>query len=110
MPISNRPWGEVDKTVEAYGSAEKYCRACLIDMNEPGEEKVASKCKLPVREPGGAINRNALAAAAAALVGSRGGVDAPLAEKRKAARKLIALYREAEMEPPESLKRLAGVK
>lgn len=110
MPISNRPWGEVDKTVKAYGSAEKYCLACLIDMNEPGEEKVASKCKLPVREPDGAINRNALAAAAAALVGGRGGVDAPLAEKRKAARKLIALYREAEMEPPESLKRLAGVK
>lgn len=110
MPVSNKPWSNVEKTVEAYGSAERYCRACLIDLNEPGEDKVAGKCKLPIREPGGAINRNALAAAAAALVGGRGGVDAPLAEKRKAARKLIALYREADMEPPESLKRLAGVR
>lgn len=110
MPISDKPWGDVEKTVEAYGSAEKYCRACLIDLNESGEKKVADKCKLPIREPGGAINRNALAAAAAALAGGRGGVDAPLDEKRKAARKLIALYREADMEPPESLKQLAGMK
>ncbi|MCR4398941.1 MAG: hypothetical protein NUV93_08265 [Firmicutes bacterium] len=108
MPISNKPWGDVDKTVEAYGSPEKYCRACLIDLNEAGEEKKASLCKLPVREPGGALNRNAVHAAAAALVGARGGVDAPLEEKRKAARKLLTLYREIDEEPPESLKRLAG--
>jgi len=110
MPISNKPWGDVEKTVEAYGNAEKYCQACLIDLNEPGEEKVASRCKLPIREPGGAINRNALTAAAAILAGGRGGVDAPLPEKRKAARKLIAFYREADMDPPESLKQLAGMK
>lgn len=110
MPISSKPWGNVDKTVEAYGSAEKYCRACLIDLNEPREEKIAGKCKLPVREPNGAINRNALAAAAVALAGGRTPIDAPLSEKRKAAKKLITLYREADIEPPESLKRLAGVK
>ena len=109
MPISNRAWGDVDKTVEAYGSPEKYCRACLIDLNEGGEEKAAGKCKLPVREPGGALNRNAVHAAAAALVGARGGVDAPLEAKRKAARKLVALYRELDEEPPAGIRKLAGI-
>lgn len=110
MAVSNKPWGSVDKTVEAYGSAENYCKACLIDLNEPGAEKKASLCKLPVKEPNSQINRNAVHAAAAALAGSRGGVDAPIEQKRKAARKLITLYRELEEEPPESIKRLAGVK
>jgi hypothetical protein len=79
-------------------------------LNEPGEEKIASKCKLPVREPNGAYNRNALVAAAKALLGARGGVDAPMEEKRRAARRLVRLYREADMEPPEGLLRLAGMK
>jgi len=106
MPISNRPWGEI--TEADYKDAVAFCKACLIDLNETGEEKVKAKCKLPVYEPNGALNRNAIHAAAAALAGARGGVQAPLAEKRKAARKLIALYRELKEEPPESIKRLAG--
>lgn len=106
MPISNRPWSEI--TEPDYKDAAAFCKACLIDLNEPGEEKVKAKCKLPVYEPGGALNRNAVHAAAAALAGARGGVQAPLEEKRKAARKLIALYRELKEEPPESIKKLAG--
>ena len=106
MPISNKPWGSISES--DYKDAEQFCGACLIDMNEPGKPKVKEQCKLPVREPGGALNRNAIHAAAAALAGARGGVDAPLAEKRRAARKLLALYRELEEEPPESIKRLAG--
>ena len=106
MPISNKPWSSVSES--DYRDAAAFCGACLIDLNESGQEKVKGKCKLPVREPGGAINKNALSAAAAVLAGGRGGVDAPPEEKRKAARKLIRLYREAEMEPPESLRRLAG--
>jgi len=106
MPISNRPWSEI--TEADYKDAAAFCKACLIDLNEPGEEKVKAKCKLPVYEPGGALNRSAVHAAAAALAGARGGVQAPLEEKRKAARKLIALYRDLKEEPPESLKKLAG--
>lgn len=106
MPISNKPWSAVSES--DYRDAAAFCSACLIDLNEPGEEKVKSKCKLPVREPGGALNRNAVHAAAAVLAGGRGGVDAPADEKRKAARKLIRLYRELEEDPPESLRRLAG--
>lgn len=109
--VSNKPWGDIDKTVEAYGSAEEYCKACLIDLNESGQEKVASKCKLPIREPNGMLNRNGIIAAAAALAGSRGGVDAPLEEKRKAAKKLVSLYRNVlGEEPPERILKLAGMK
>lgn len=71
---------------------------------------MASKCKLPVKEPNGKYNKNGMVAAAQALAGGRGGVDAPMDAKRKAARKLIRLYREAKMESTESLKRLAGEK
>ena len=105
--ISNRAWSSVDES--DYKDAKTFCKYCLIDLNEPGEEKVKSKCKLPVYEPNGALNRNAVHAAAAALAGARGGVKAPLAEKRKAARKLLRLYKLLDEEPPESIKRLAGV-
>lgn len=108
--FSNRPWGDIEKTVEAYGSAEKYCAACLIDLNPPGEEKVASKCKLPVKEPNGKYNKNGMLAAAQALAGARGGVEAPMEAKRKAARRLLRLFRMAKIEPPESLRKLAGEK
>lgn len=108
MPFSNKPWGSISEA--DYRDAEHFCSACLIDLNEPGKEKVKAKCKLPVKEPGGAYNRNAIHAAAAALAGARGGVDAPPAEKAKAARKLIRLYREMDEEPPESLVRIAGGK
>jgi hypothetical protein len=103
--FSNKPWGQFSES--DYRDAEHFCSSSLIDLNEPGQEKIKAKCKLPVKEPGGAINKNALSAAAAALAGARGGVDAPLEEKRKAARKLVRLYHEADMEPPESLLRIA---
>ncbi len=106
MPISDKPWGSISES--DYKDAEAFCKACLIDMNEAGKPKVKEQCKLPVMEPGGMMNRNAVHAAAAALAGARGGVDVPLSEKRKAARKLLALYQELKEEPPESIKKLAG--
>lgn len=105
MAISNRPWSNV--TPADYPTAEAFCRACLIDLNPPGEEKTKTLCKLPVYEPDGDLNRNAVHAAAAALAGARGGVQAPAAAKRRAARRLIRLYRQLDEEPPESLRRLA---
>ena len=90
-----------------YKDAADFCAACLIDLNAPNEEKIKSKCKLPIREPGGVLNRNAIHAAAASLAGARGGVQAPPEAKRKAARRLLSLYREMDEEPPESLRRLA---
>ncbi|RLG78464.1 MAG: hypothetical protein DRO14_00575 [Thermoprotei archaeon] len=105
MAVSNKPWGPI--TAADYRSAAAFCKACLIDLNPSGETKVKANCKLPVYEPGGALNRNAVHAAAGVLAGARGGVDAPAAEKRKAARKLIRLYRELDEEPPEAVRRLA---
>uniref|UniRef100_A0A7J3SM33 Uncharacterized protein n=1 Tax=Fervidicoccus fontis TaxID=683846 RepID=A0A7J3SM33_9CREN len=106
MPISNKPWGQVSES--DYKDAETFCKYCLIDLNEPGQDKTKALCKLPVYEPNGALNRNAVHAAAAALAGARGGVSAPLEEKRAAARKLLRLYAELKEEAPESIKKLAG--
>jgi hypothetical protein len=105
MPFSRKPWGSISES--DYKDMKAYCDACLIDLNEPGAQKVKGKCKLPIREPGGQYNMNAIHAAAAVLAGARGGVQAPAEEKRKAARKLIRFYREMDEEPPESLRRLA---
>ncbi len=107
MPFSGKPWGNISES--DFEDAAAFCSACLIDLNEPGAQKVKSRCKLPVKEPGGIYNRNAIHAAAAALAGARGGVDVPPEEKRKAARRLIRLYAEMKEEPPESLQRLAGL-
>lgn len=105
MPFTDKSW---DGSASKYRDTDAYCGACLIDLNEPGADKIQAKCKLPVKEPDGTYNRNALRAAAAALMGARGGVQAPAAEKAKAARKILRLMREAGIEPGESLKRLAG--
>lgn len=105
MPFSDKPWGNISES--DYRDAQAFCDACLIDLNKPGEEKTKNLCKLPIREPGGQYNINAIHAAAAALAGARGGVQAPAEAKRKAARRLVRLYAEMDAEPPESLRRLA---
>lgn len=104
MAVSDKPWSSF--TAADY-SVEQWHRACLIHLHS-GSAESKSECKLPVREPSGVLNRNALGAAAAVLAGARGGVQAPAPAKRAAARRLTSLYREADMEPPDSLKRLAG--
>lgn len=103
MAISNKPWSQF---AESDYTLEQWKRACLIDMG--GDRESKSNYKLPVREPDGALNRNGVHAAAAALAGARGGVNASPEQKRKAARELLRLYRELKEDPPESLRRLAG--
>lgn len=105
MAISTAPWGSVKAS--DYTDAQ-YARACLIDLRKAGEAPTKDNCKLPVRMPDGTVNRNALGAAAAALAGARGGVQASSQQKAQAARKLISLYHEAKMDPPDSLRRIAG--
>jgi len=100
VPISDRPWGSIS---ESDYTPEQFCRAALIDLNPPGEEKVKGLCKLPVREPNGALNRNGVHAAA----GRFGQTDAPPAAKRAAARRLMAAYAELDEEPPESVMMMA---
>lgn len=85
---------------------EQWRASTLIDTGE-GDPASKDRYKLPVKEPGGAVNRNAVHAAAAALAGGRGGVQAPAAEKKRAARALLRLYAEMQEDAPPSLKRMA---
>ncbi|HEV2237406.1 MAG TPA: hypothetical protein VGR57_12160 [Ktedonobacterales bacterium] len=70
----------------------------MIDENPGGKPKVQALCKLPYKEPGGAVNKNALRAIAAALAGARGGLkDVSAAAKKAAQAKLDSLMREAKI-------------
>ena len=75
-------------------------------------QKVKDACKLPVRSrPGGQYNRNALRAAAAALAGARGGLKGVSAQdRRKAARRVVRLMREAGINAGPSILRIAGMR
>jgi len=103
--LSTRDWSHV--SAADYASADAYCEACLVDENASGQQKVKSKCHLPVKEPDGKVNRHALFAAQGALVGARGAVDLPADVKRAAARKLVRLMQEFKISPAASLKQVA---
>ena len=97
---SDTPWSKFsasDYTIE------QWRRACLLKMPD-GDPDSKSTYKLPVREPSGALNRGGVHAAAAALAGARGGVDAPASAKSVARSKLRGLYKQLGEEPPDSLK------
>lgn len=105
MAVTDKPW---DGSASRYPDTDAFCSACLIDTNESGKDKVQSNCKLPIKEPSGDINKNALGSAAAALAGARGGLkDVSPADKKKAARALMRAYGEAKMDVPPSLKNMA---
>lgn len=105
MGTTNKPW---DGSASKYPSTDAYCAACLIDTNPAGQDKVQALCKLPIKEPDGTINTNALSSAAAALAGARNALkDVSAADKKKAARALMKAYSTANMPPPPSLKNMA---
>jgi hypothetical protein len=107
MATTDKAWnGDASR----WPDAKSFCDACLLDLNPDGQDPVKSNCKLPVREPNGDINTNALSSAAAVLNGGMGGLKGVAPKDRKAAaRKLIGLYQEAQMPPPDSLKKIAGM-
>lgn len=82
----------------------------MIDENEPGKQKVQALCKLPYREPnGGAVNKGALRSIAGVLQGSMGGLKGvSMDAKRAAAKKCLALMKEAKMQIGDGLYRAAG--
>ncbi|MET0785497.1 MAG: hypothetical protein ABWY25_02170 [Paenisporosarcina sp.] len=97
--LSEKPWGAY--TASDY-SIEQWHNACLIHQHD-GPPTSKNQCKLPIKTPTGAVNRNGVYAAAAALAGARGGVNASTEEKAKASKVLIRLYKEMDKEPPASL-------
>lgn len=100
--ISTKPWGNFTR---AMYSLEQLRAATLIHPPQPTNRK--EDYKLRVREPSGALNRNAIFAAASVLAGGRGGVDATSEQKASAATKLISLYGIIKHSPPPSLKAMA---
>lgn len=99
VTVSEKPWS--DYSASDY-SPEQWHSACLIHQHE-GAPTSKGQCKLPVRTPDGTLNRGGVQAAAAALAGARGGVDASSEEKSDAASALVKLYRHLDEDPPESL-------
>lgn len=84
---------------------EQYQKSCLV--NRGGDGSVKEKCSLPVREPDGTLNRNAVHSAAG-MIAKLG--DVSTAQKRAAARKLVSLYKsKLKEDPPVSLSKLAAV-
>ncbi len=108
MPFTNAPWSSPESEL----SPQDFAKVCLIDMNASGKEPVKGMMHLPLKStPNGPYNVNAIHAAAAALAGARGGLKGvPAAEKAKAARRLISLYKEMSEQAPESMYRMAGMK
>jgi hypothetical protein len=94
--ISERPWSTYTK---ADYTPEQWHRACLIHQHQ-GAPTSKNQCKIPVRTPNGALNRNGVHAAMAALNGARGGVDATTDEKMRARGALSKLYKQLGEEAP----------
>lgn len=86
--VSDRPWSDF---TQADYTDQQWRDACLIT----GPTK--SDCKLPVREPDGTLNRNAVHAAASRLSQVQG-------DKAGAASKLRGLYKQLGETPPDSLR------
>lgn len=87
--FSDKPW---DGSASRFGSTEAYCSSCLIDNNPAGQPKSQSKCHLPIKEPGGAINKAAIRSALARV----NQVKDISAEQRASARsRLQSLARQA---------------
>lgn len=97
--ISEKPWSAY---TEADYTLEQWHKACLIHQHE-GAPTSKQQCKLPVKTPNGALNRNGVHAAAAALAGARSELKASPAEKSSAANALRRFYSQLGEKPPPSL-------
>jgi hypothetical protein len=101
--VSEKPWS--DYTESDY-TIEQWHAACLIHLHN-GPPTSKNQCKLPVKTPNGALNRNGVHAAAAALAGARSPLKAPPEQKAKAASALRRYYSQLGETPPDSLKQSA---
>lgn len=103
--FTNKPW---DGSAARWPDAGAYADSCLINLNTgPRSDWTKGKCKLPVKEPSGPYNVNAVHAAASALAGGQGGVSAPPPAKKAAAKKLVSLYGRMGASAPPAIKQMA---
>ena len=78
-------------------------RAFHADL-PPGDSPPKERCSLPVLEPNGDVNTNALGQAARRINQI---TNVTAGQRSAAARKLLGYYRQAGMDPPEALRQLA---
>jgi uncharacterized protein len=98
--VSDKSWdGSASRFTD-----QQYARACVLDRG-PSVANAKERYSLPIREPDGTLNRNAVHAAAAAISKASAARDVIVT----AARALIAAYRQLGEQPPDSLLKLAGV-
>lgn len=103
MAVTDRPW---DGSASRF-TPQQWRASCLIDTGE-GDPDSKGRYKLPVKEPDGSVNANAVHAAAAALAGGRGGVQASPQQKKAAARSLVRLYGTLKEDAPPSIRNMAS--
>jgi 2'-5' RNA ligase/peptidoglycan hydrolase-like protein with peptidoglycan-binding domain len=102
--VSGKPWSGF---TEADYTPQQWWDACLIHRDGATRDTKTGS-SLPVREPDGTLNRNAVHAAAGGhgITAVKGISDA---QRATAAKALVRLYRdELDDDPPESLLALAG--
>src|SRR5690606_15411365 len=78
---------------------EEWVRSTVVDRGEDYETD-KERYAVPIREPNGDLNRNAVHNAAARIDQVEGASDEAIAEGKRA---LVAAYRQLEEDPPESL-------
>lgn len=103
VSLSTKPWSNY---TEADYTLEQWHNACLIHQHT-GPPTSKAQCKLPVKTPAGALNRDGCIAAAGALAGARSPLNASAEEKRKAAKTLITYYGKFDMKPTPMMLSLA---
>lgn len=104
--VSEVPWSNYTK---ADYTLEQWHNACLIHQHQ-GAPTAQSQCKLPVKTPNGTLNRNGVHAAAAALAGARGGVNASSEEIAAAKKAVVRFYGQLNEDPPDSLSHIFAKK
>lgn len=83
---------------------EQYRRSCLLDRGADYSESVKQRYGLPVLEPDGTINKAAVSAAASRISSVSG---ASTEQKQSAKRKLRAMYKKIDEDPPDAVKETA---
>jgi len=92
LAIVTKPWsGAASRFTD-----EEYRRSCLIC--EPNCTTPKSCCHLPVKEPNGDINKNALSSALGAINGARSPMKISASLKKSALSKLRGYYKQAGMD------------
>jgi len=109
MAITEKSW---DGSAGRF-SDEEWARSCILDMGDCSaaakQATAKERYKLPILEPNGDLNANALGSAAGALNGARTPLQACPAAKKSAAKKLVRAYAAAKLDAPEDIEALAGV-